>query len=72
MSLLYELPRRARFTLLDNTEVPVGGLPVNKEEIYTLSHIDGMYSYCKDSQGRICHIKAYAKVKEVDHQPDSK
>lgn len=45
---LYELPRNSPFILYGNK--------------YTLGSIDGMYSYCTDSLGRVIHILAYQEV----------
>lgn len=50
---LYELPR--------NTKFKIKGF----DEIFTLDHIDGMYSFCLDKDGNVVHIVAYAEVDEV-------
>ena len=35
------------------------------EEIYTFHHIDGMYSYCKDSAGNVVHLPAWSDIEVV-------
>ena len=32
-------------------------------------HIDGMYSYCKDADGNVVHLKAWTPVKILDGFP---
>jgi hypothetical protein len=56
---LYELPRNSKFQIVD------GGTDYVKRT-YTLKHIDGMYSYCYDSEGKVAHIAAFADVEKVD------
>ena len=48
---LYEVPRGSR--------IIVDGVVLN------FHHIDGMYSYCKDPEGKIVHFAAWTKVKKV-------
>ena len=50
---LYEVPKYSRIKVGD-TELD-------------FHHIDGMYSYCTDSEGRAHHIAAWADVEIVSH-----
>lgn len=47
-------------------ELQINGLP----HIF-FDHIDGMYSYCKDIDGHVCHFTAWTLVRIVDEPKDS-
>jgi len=51
---LYEVPKYSTIKLTDGT-------------VLNFHHIDGMYSYCTDSEGRPRHIAAWADVEIVSH-----
>ena len=51
MMKLYELNRNDQFTI-DKLDL-----------VFTLDHIDGMYSVCYDNLGRMHHIAAFQEVK---------
>jgi len=53
---LYEVPRHSR--------IKIGGMELE------FHHIDGMYSYCTDSEGKVYHIDAYANVEVVNTQKE--
>jgi len=55
---LYEVPR--------NTWVKV--IEPDCDDIFKFHHIDGMYSYCHDKDGEICHYKAWTEVEILDDQ----
>lgn len=59
---LYDLPRNSYFRLLSDEKVPPDAPQVISGEVYWLGNIDGMYSFCKDSSGNVCHIAAYSTV----------
>jgi hypothetical protein len=48
MMLLYKVP--------NNTWIAIEG------RYYLFHHIDGMYSYCTDSDGNVVHLSASANV----------
>lgn len=58
MYKLYELPRNTliRVPELDNMEL-------------MFYHIDGMYSYCKDSKEQVIHLAAWTEVEIVNEHP---
>ncbi len=61
---LYELEHGDKFRLLSDAVVP----PDAKEQldgIMKFGHIDGMYSYCLDSEGEIVHPAAWSEVEKV-------
>ena len=33
--------------------------------IFYLDHIDGMYSYCTDTEGNVCHFQAWMEVEPL-------
>jgi len=39
--------------------------PLGTNNIFKFFHIDGMYSYCKDIEGNIVHLKAWTEVEVV-------
>jgi hypothetical protein len=51
---LYEVPRYSKIKLQDGT-------------VLDFHHIDGMYSYCIDSNGNPQHIAAWVDVEIVNH-----
>ena len=68
MCSLYELHRGDKFKLApeDVAGEPVKVPPVHDEFSfdveYLFDHIDGMYSFCKDSEGQVVHFAAWTKV----------
>ena len=62
---LYEAPRGVQVRLLEDLEGPVSAYKPIEGAVYTFSHVDGMYSSCKDTAGRIVHIPAWAKVEVI-------
>lgn len=63
---LYELPRRTKFRLLENTETPPDGIEADPNAVYFFHHIDGMYSYCEDKDKNIVHLAAWSEVEKID------
>ena len=68
MCNLYELHRGDKFKLApeDKAGEPVKVPPAHDEFSfdveYLFDHIDGMYSFCKDSEGQVVHFAAWTKV----------
>lgn len=46
---LYEVPRNSRIGLSDGSEL-------------NFSHVDGMYSFCTDDDGKVVHLAAWSDV----------
>jgi hypothetical protein len=46
---LFEVPKNTRVVLSDGTEL-------------NFAHIDGMYSYCTDDDGKVVHLAAWTEV----------
>ena len=45
---------------------PPAGIEPQKDEVYLFYHVDGLYSYCRDSKNRVVHLPAYAEVEIVE------
>jgi hypothetical protein len=62
---LYELHRKTQFKILEEAHVPPDAREAAQDMVYTLNSIDGMYSYCTGSDGRVYHIAAFTEVEKV-------
>ena len=63
---LYELSKGDWFKITDEElKVPVAHDDVDLAEKYWFGHVDGMYSYCKDKEGKLCHFAAWTEVEKV-------
>ena len=51
---LYEVPRNTRVLVRDEE----GNVVLR----VLFDHIDGMYSYCKDDEGKVVHLAAWTEV----------
>ena len=62
---LYEVPNNTKVRLKSTESGPPASInPVVGGE-YTFKHCDGMYSLCYDSDGKIVHLPAWAKVEVI-------
>lgn len=59
---LYEVPRHTKVRLISEERGPIAGVPPVVGNMYQFSHIDGMYSYCKDELGRVVHLPGWSEV----------
>lgn len=62
---LYEVPNNTEVRLLEEPRIPPGAPPVSNGDTILFFHVDGMYSYCKNSNGDIVHIAAWTEVEIV-------
>lgn len=68
MCNLFELRKGDKFKLAPEEEageevrVPPAHEDPNFDLEYLFDHIDGMYSYCKNSAGQVVHFAAWTKV----------
>jgi hypothetical protein len=53
---LYDVPR--------NTWVK--SIEKDCSDVFKFHHIDGMYSFCTDGSGNICHYKAWMEVEPCE------
>lgn len=56
---LYEVPAGSKVKIIDPALLDIS-------EVYKFSHIDGMYSYCTDSEGNVVHLAAWTDVEIVN------
>ena len=64
---LYELNKGDQFQIADaELKTPPAHDDVNLFDTYWFGHIDGMYSFCKDSEGKIVHFAAWTEVEVVN------
>lgn len=60
---LYEAPQRTWVRILmKDPLVPPCAPELAKEQVVFFDHLDGMYSFCKDTSGRIVHLRGGAEV----------
>lgn len=62
---LYDVPRNTNIRLVGDVSTPPGSMFLVDSTVLQFKHIDGMYSYCVDSQGNIVHPAAYSEVEIV-------
>lgn len=64
---LYKLPRGSLFKLLEKPKVPPDAISGDLNMAYKLKNIDGMYSYCTDTEGTVYHFAAWTEVEKVEN-----
>ena len=64
---LHHVPERqgVKVRVVSDAKEPPSHRPFEVGEELTFSHIDGMYSYCHDSQGNVVHLVAWAEVEII-------
>ena len=62
---LYDVPNNTKVRVLAEIKVPPAAPPINKGDVIDFGHIDGMYSYCHNSEGELVHLVAWAEVEIV-------
>jgi hypothetical protein len=68
---LFDVPRTEKGTwvrIVQPTSGPPAGLAFDEDDLILYFHTDGMYSYCKDQAGRVCHLKAWAEVEVIGEE----
>lgn len=59
---LYKAPNRCWVRPIDDIKTPIASSTIEDNEAIWFDHIDGMYSYCKNLDGEIVHLVAWAEV----------
>ena len=67
---LYDVPDRTWVKVVGNAKVPPDAPAIEDGDRIFLMKIDGMYSYCKDDSGQICHLVAWQEV-EIDDERET-
>jgi hypothetical protein len=62
---LYEVQQRSRVVLKQPAGHPPASIAPEVGATYTFYHTDGMYSYCRDEDGHIVHLPAWAEVEVI-------
>ena len=65
---LYNVPENSKVRVLDDIAVPPAAIPITKGDVLFFDHIDGMYSYCKNMNGELVHLVAWAEVEIICHE----
>lgn len=63
---LHHVPNNTKIRVISEAKTPPAHRDFEEEEILEFGHIDGMYSHCKDKDGNIVHLVAWAEVEIVD------
>lgn len=63
---LYKCKKGNKIRLCENADIPPVHRKLEQGEVLTFSHIDGMYSFCRDSAGNIVHPAAWSEVEVVE------
>lgn len=61
---LYDLKRGDLFKLLEEPQTPPAATRAENKE-YRFDHVDGMYSYITDAEGKVYHFAAWTEVEKV-------
>ena len=71
MCPLYDLQTGDKFRLApeedtgDPVKVPPAHQAVDFSDIFTFFHVDGMYSFCKNSKNEVVHFAAWTEVTKL-------
>jgi hypothetical protein len=65
MPKLYDVPRNSKIRLVGDKTHPPAHRDFDELETLLFINIDGMYSYCKDSDGNTVHLAANADVEII-------
>lgn len=60
---LYDVPRNSMVRFLTKPILPIASQ--QPDDVLKFSHIDGMYSYCINSDGTVVHPAAFSDVEIV-------
>ena len=62
---LYNVPNNTEIRVIGDVKTPPASLPIKEYDIIFFTHIDGMYSHCKNSKGETMHLVAWAEVEII-------
>lgn len=63
---LYNVPRNSKIRVVGDIKVPPSAQNIEEQEVLNFSHVDGMYSYCTNSDNEVVHLAAWAEVEIVE------
>ena len=63
---LYDVPRNSKIRVVGNFKsIPPAAPIIEEQEVLNFSHVDGMYSYCTNSDNEVVHLVAWAEVEII-------
>jgi len=62
---LYDVPRNSKIRVVRDIKVPPAAPIIEEQEVLNFSHVDGMYSYCTNSDNEVVHLVAWAEVEII-------
>ena len=62
---LYDVPRNSKIRVIGDIKVPPAAQNIEEQEVLNFSHVDGMYSYCTNSDNEVVHLVAWAEVEII-------
>jgi hypothetical protein len=62
---LYEVPNGSKIRVLGDIKTPPASTKIEVNDVLEFSHVDGMYSRCKNSEGQEVHLVAWAEVEII-------
>lgn len=62
---LYEVPNNTKVRIIETPNLPPSAVDIKENEVLKFFHIDGMYSYCKNEEGKLVHPAAWTEVEIV-------
>lgn len=63
---LYNVPNNTTVRLKSTESGPPASIDPQVGKVYLFDHLDGMYSYCKDSDGNVVHLPAWSEVEVIE------
>jgi hypothetical protein len=63
---LHHVPRNTRIRIVSDAKTPPAHREFEENEELLFHHIDGMYSYCTDKDGKPVHLVAWAEVEIIE------
>jgi len=63
---LYNVPRGSKIRVVGDVKSTPTSPIIEEQEVLNFSHVDGMYSYCTNSDNEVVHLAAWAEVEIVE------
>lgn len=63
---LYDVPINSKIRVVGDVKTPPAAPIIEEQEVLNFSHVDGMYSYCTNSDNEVVHLVAWAEVEIIE------
>lgn len=63
---LYKVPCGSTIRVISDIAVPLAAPIIKANDVIRFHHIDGIYSFCNDMDGKPVHLVAWAEVEIID------